>query len=292
MLENPVQTSSPSAQEPSFDVDAAMANIEQHGDASGPASSEPQQQVQPQQQVIEYEYDAAGKKIKEPIDMILKRASQGYHYAQRMAEIKAQEAKYKQYEDQNKTLQQWKEYDDYAKQNPAWAEHVHAMWEKRQEALESAGADNPNSPLHAELQALKAELNPIKEFVGSLRQAEEDKALSSEIESIRKKYADLDFDQADESGKSLEYRVLEHAKENGIKSFKLAFLDLYHDKVLQTREEKAKEAAIKAQQNQRKQGILGQSSQPTKGIRPAGNSKSKSYDDLAREALDELGIAH
>ena len=46
-------------------------------------SESPSSQIPMNSNVQEYEYTASGRTIKEPIEMILKRASQGYDYAQK-----------------------------------------------------------------------------------------------------------------------------------------------------------------------------------------------------------------
>lgn len=256
-----------------FNVDEAIANIESTGSAQGA----PEQPAAPTpQEIDEWEYETAlGKKVKEPREMVLKRAGQGYNYAQLMHNWKLeQEQKAKEWEGKEKSwqeLQRYKEYEDYANQNPAWRDHVQKMWEQKDQ-LQAQGGDNPNNAHFAELQSLKKELAEIKEFTGSLKEEREkaqreteDKTLAEEIDSIRKRYGqDVDFDLADESGKSLEMQVLEHASKMGIKSFKTAFLDFYHDKLIKTREVRAAEQVVKAKQQQVKAGVVGRSPAPQK----------------------------
>lgn len=288
-MTDPVQTSAT----PSFDADAALAQIEQTGEYS-PSSPEstPTEQPAAAPAVQEFEYDWNGKKIKEPLEMVLKRAGMGYDYAQKMAAMKAKESEFAKTQERMKALQRWEEYDNFAKENPAWAQHVEQAWERRQQVLESQGAENPSNPLYGELQQVKQQLAQVSEFIGGVRRSEEDKALTTEIQSIRQKYGDLDFDLADESGKTLEYRILEHAQKNGIRSFKTAFHDFYHDNLIKMREDKAKEQVVKDQQARRKAGIIGVTTESKKGLQPANSVRGKSYDQLAIEALQELGLGH
>lgn len=249
---------------PDFDVDTAMANIEQtgsvegipaeHNEPSTVASTEP---TTPEQQFLEYV--ARGKTIKEPIDMVLKRASMGYDYAQRMNELKTQMSEIEGIRKQNEELSRWREYDEFAKKNPEWAQHVQQTWENRQ----GIGQENPEvSALKTQLSQMQQKFEEVNKFISSQQQAKEDQALTQEIESIRQRYTDIDFQTPDESGKSLEWKVLEHAQQHGIRSFKTAFHDFYHDHLATMRESAAKESAVKQNQMLRKQGIMGVSDKP------------------------------
>lgn len=284
-----------------FNVDTALAAIESTGSYDGPAQ-EQQPDVQaaapvaPTDDLIEY-VTKGGKTVRETLDMLKKRAGMGYSYAQDMEAFNKERTELMSQAEKAKALARWEEYNDFAEKNPQWADHVQKSWENRENFLQQNGAEDPNSPLHAELQAVKAQLGEVSSFLGTLRQereqvqrAAEDKALDSEVKSIRDKYADIDFDLADESGKSLEFRVLEHGAQNGIKSFKTAFHDFYHEHLIKQREDKAKESVIKDLQAKKKAGIIGITDQPTKGLNSAQGARNKSYDQLAMEAMQELGI--
>jgi hypothetical protein len=122
------------------------------------------------------------------------------------------------------------------------------------------------------------------------RQKTEDAALESEVSQLRQQHKDLDWNSADENGHSLEQRVLKHASENGINSFRAAFRDYNHDQLLKLTELRAREAAMLERQKVVKSGLLGQSPTPKKGLQTADNVKGKSYNNLVSEALSELGI--
>ncbi len=94
----------------------------------------------------------------------------------------------------------------------------------------------------------------------------------------------------DETGLTLEMRVLNHAQENGINSFRAAFRDFNHEKLVAIAASKAREDATKKRQMDAKNGLLGVSSTPMKGVQSAQNVKNKSYNDLVNEAKAELGI--
>jgi hypothetical protein len=237
-----------------------------------------------------------GKEITATREEILKWASMGHNAPNLMNEWKAKESAWtKQQQDiQAKEAQlkeiesKWspyKEVDEYASKNPDWWKQVQENYKQHIQSAET----NP------EIAALKQELAEIKRFKDEIinekkseQLSKEDQQLSSEVESIRKQFTNLDFDTPDESGKSLEMKVLEHAVNNDIKSFKVAFRDFYHDHLLSKAREEGKELVSKEVQKQSKLGILNVTSKPTKGIQLAQNVKDKSYNDLEREALEEL----
>jgi hypothetical protein len=241
----------------------------------------------------EYSFKAHGKDVKAPIDKILQWASMGYEYPQKAAELNKQKAEYDKWKEIETKWAPYKEVDEYATKNPDW-------WAQTQEQYQQKIAGAQTNP---EVAQLRQELQELKQFRDELRSKEqnqrieqEDKILSTEIESIRKSFSNIDFDSPDDTGKSLEMKVLEHAETMGLDGskpghFRAAFRDYYHDHLVGKAREEGKELVAKERQKQSKLGVLGETKQPTKGLKPAENVKNKSYDDLLREAKEEFGIA-
>lgn len=248
----------------------------------------------------EFEYTIeGGKKVKEPLEMVLKRAGMGYHYAQQMHAINQEREKYKGYDEKFQTYEQemaklrrWQEYDDFARQNPEWARHVEETWNSRENLQQSNEVQqNP------ELESLKAELAELKQFRESLalekQQAQfaaEDKQFAGEIEETAKKFG-VDLSQADEQGRSLEWRVLEHMSSMGLDGskpghFRAAFKDFYLDNLLDRQKEQVKEQTAKQEVDMRKAGILGVSRTP-QSVK-AFNPKQHSWNELGEMALADL----
>jgi hypothetical protein len=134
------------------------------------------------------------------------------------------------------------------------------------------------------------EIDQLKQFKSSFEADQANKALDAEVQDIRKQYPDQPWDVLDENGQSLEMRVYDHAIKNGIQSFKTAFRDLMHDNLVKYHADKAREAAVKELQAQRKQGLIGVSTAPQVQNPMAAPKKFTSYDDAANAALAELGI--
>lgn len=242
------------------------------------------------QDLMKYEldYQAAGKTVKEPLEMIIKRASQGYDYAQKMGEFNNLQEKIK-------SLEYLKEIDDYYRSNPEWAEHIKSGWEKRSAIQNKV---DPNDPMFnffdSKLRQVTEAFDTINTKLSSLEQEKlqkqmqaEDSALETEIQDIRKEHSYLPWESVDEFGRNLEAKVVAHAKENGIRNFKTAFRDLYHDEIVKRAQDHAKESLADKRYADRKNGFIGESSTPktkfaTKSVR------DKSYDELGKEALKEI----
>lgn len=243
-----------------------------------------------------FKYTAAGKEIEEDRETILKRASMGYHYAQNMQNLKAQREAFEQERQQKEAAireseSRWSEYDNYAKANPEWANFVRQQWENRTSFNGQTGTQGTvqGSP---ELQSKITQLeNQVRGFMESQKREKEDAVLNDQISQTRADYSDIDFNYSDpESGKSLEFQVLEHMQAHGLHNFRAAFRDFYHDKLLARAVTKAKEETGKQLQERQQQGYVTESDTPTQGLQSPAGVKSKSYQDLIAEGMQELGL--
>lgn len=295
---NEEQDSIPMTGGDTTDVDALLSSIEQPNSREIPMKAETTPSPQPQQtqNPSELEFTWKDKQIKVPYadGRVKQWASQGYDYAQRMAEFNQREQQYAQKEQTMKQLEEtYGPVDKYVRENPEWWNHVVQQYQQREQQMQQ----DQNHPLYGELNQLKSKLQPLEEFVQNSVQKEErqqrdkeDASLTADIKSIRDSYKNIDFDSPDEMGKSLEYKVLEHAHQNGIRNFKTAFKDFYHDQLMKNAEERGKEHVQKDIQKKTKLGLLGTSSAPKKELGQVQNVKNKSYNDIEKEILAELGI--
>jgi hypothetical protein len=256
-----------------------------------PMSKEPEAPA-PQDEKIEF--TANGKKIQATRDQLIKWAQQGYDAPQKFQKFNQEKT---QWETQRAQWeQQWGEYrkvDEWAQKNPdKWALVQKSFAQPGTAAPQTANPNDPYAPviqnLTTELQQLKGVALTWQEQMAKQQQEKENQELDQEIQSIRDKYKDLDWSTPDENGKSLEYKVLEHARENGIKKFGTAFKDFYHDELISRAEAQAKQNVSKGIQTKTKMGILGESPTPKKGFAPVKDVKNKSYEDIMDEVRDEL----
>ena len=249
----------------------------------------------------EWGFDHNGRKIvPDSRDKIKTWMSQGFNYSQRMGELnKTHAQRMAELDGKYKPLEPYLEVDSYSKENPEWWAHVQESYAKRSQPRNLDPALEPIiKPLMervekaesfiGEQQKLKAEQDELKR---QETEQKEDQALEGEIESIRKKFPNIDLASMDESGKPLELRVLDHAAKIGTNSFKAAYLDLLEDKLLDIAKANGREQIAKDKVAQAKKGVLGQTSAPTKVLQQATGVRGKSYDALTQEALREYGIS-
>ena len=296
-MENNEQVVESSAPVPSSEeeVDSLLSSINEPAreeltapgaKAKSPLVTEEQQAAKTAQ---EFEIKHQGKVLKAPIDKILKWAEMGYDAPNKIGELNKELQSWQQKEAALKGLdQKYSAVDNYVRENPEWWNHVQAQFEQKQ-------AIANGDPAYQAIDSLKKEINDLKTYKEEAEQRrqeylakEEDKAYMGEIKSLQEAYPQVDFNTPDQSGKNLEYKVLEHAQANGIKNIKTAFRDFYHDEIIKLKQEEAKEKFIYDKQSRSKLGILGISPTPTK--RMSDDVKGKSYNDLEREILSELGI--
>lgn len=257
---------------------------------------------------VDPEFDIVykGESKKLPLSKLRELAQQGYDYSQKMGSFNKERADFdNRLKEFDSRYERFSELDKYVAENPDWWSHVNDSWANRgnpqQEALQSVAPSTQEElttdPKVLEyIEALKNEVDGLKSFKDTVEEervakvrAEEDRKYDTELNEIREAYPGVDFDKLDEQGESLEYKVLKHANENGIQSFRTAFRDFYHDDLMKMSQTKAKEQFARDSQQIKKYG-LSQSTEPTVKPQINGSVKSKSYDDLVREAKEELGI--
>ena len=256
--------------------------------------SQPEQEIAPEEPLQqetepEYEYTALGATRKEPLSLILKRASQGYDYAQKMEQFKQEQAAIEQAKAQAEALnQKYAHIDQYAQENPEWYDHWSQAYEQRQTMGQQEGQPAIDlSPVKQEIDALKNEFSSVKEFITNQQQSQEDGKYWDEVRKVQKEFPDIDLNQSDETGKTLEYKILEHAKTNGIASFRVAFRDFYHDQLKTRMLEQAKQDLIREDKERRKKGIVGVSNTPILNT-DMPDLRNMSENDILQAAIAEI----
>jgi hypothetical protein len=139
---------------------------------------------------------------------VIQRAQKGYDYAQLVEKHKQRETSLTEKE---KSLQgfaeQWQPYIDYANKNPQWADHVRSSWETA--ANPTAQPPNAAAAPSNELQEIKSFIENYKQERVLAQQAQEDSALSAQVEEIRKAHPEIDFGASDPAtGETLEFKIL------------------------------------------------------------------------------------
>lgn len=219
-------------------------------------------------------------------------AQQGYDYAQRIAELKAErEAFERERAELQSNVSRYSEVDRFARENPEWWDHVEQSYAQRDQQGIDPSLQKIIQPLQSEISELKKFYNDVQRARQEEEAARADAALNEEIATVKKAYSDVDFSVVDRSGQSLEDAVIAHANANGIPSFKAAFLDYYHDNLTKLYETRGRQAVEQDLAQRQKTGLLGQTQAPVTSKAQPTSTRGRSYDDLMREAMDELGIA-
>lgn len=281
-----------------IDADALLNEIETGGNREIPMERAPApKEAAPAPAMQDFEFEYKGQKIKAPVtDPKVKTwLQQGYDYSQNTAALKKER---ETWETERKAWDPYKRIDEYAKKNPDWWAQVEQSYQAR---MQGQGG-NTATPVNPDLEALlKEKLQPLEQFKSDFekqqttaREQQEDSALDKEVQSIREQSKDLDWATPDQSGMTLEQRVLKHGMDMGLDGskpghFRAAFRDYNHDHLMNHAKEKGLASQSKELQKRTRLGIIGTSSTPKKGLTPAEGIKNKSYNDLMREGLEELG---
>jgi len=255
---------------------------------------------------VDPEFDIVwkGETKKLPLSKIKDLAQQGYDYSQKMSEFNKSklqaEQKQKEFDER---YGRYNEMDKYVTENPSWWDHVNQQFQQKGQHQQMGVAPTTaqaltNDPETREIiESLKNEVQGLKSFKDTIdqerakdMQQKDDQKYQADLEGLQKMYPTVDFSAPDATGMSLEYNVLKHANDNGIKSFRTAFLDFYHDNLMKMAESKAKETFAKDSQQIKKLGISFNKEPNGKPFQQAKNVRNSSYEDLTREALEELGI--
>lgn len=248
----------------------------------------------------EWEFEWGGKKVvpdsREKAKIWM---GQGYNYSQRMGELNRThssamtelQSKQQQIAALEAKLKPFMDVNSYAEQNPQW-------WQSTVSAYQQAQQQQQLNPgIQQALQPFQEKIQSMEGILGQWQQAQEaeqakhyDTLLDQQMGELRSSNPKMNFDSVDESGKTLEMRILEHAQKEGIPTYKTAFRDYLHEQLIEQAKADAKEAVAKGAQANAKKGILSTTQSPTKGAQQVTNVKGKSYGDLAREGLAEFGI--
>lgn len=260
------------------DAEALLNDIESSDREKAQAATTPTVQ-----EVREYALNIGGKEIKAKEDQVLKWATMGYSAPNEIGKLRKELDGWKTKEQWTKEAEaRYKAVDDYARANPQWFQFIQNQFQQAQTQAQQA------NPLLNDLNSLKEEVKSLSQYKEAIVTQQEDRALTAEIETVKKKYPKVDLHTPDEAGQTLEYKILDHAQKNGIKNFTTAFKDYMHDELLKQAGDEAKEKLVKDRQAKTKLGILGVSETPTtkKGL----YDKGKSYAQLTNDIIKEYNL--
>lgn len=278
-------------------IDKLVDSSEKSSNRDVPMTAKEAEPKEPQvKEETIYEFNHNGKPIKATRDELVKWAQQGYDYPQKMQLLNQTKAQMeKHFQEWESKWTPYKQIDEWAAKNPDQWKALEQSWRSGQ-YNPAATQSNQNDPYAPKFQSLEQKLAQIEQFTQTQMAKEQtenqkrlDEKLDQDVKSIREQYKDLDWSNLDETGKTLEQKVLEHASQNGIANFKTAFRDFYHDQLIERAGAQAKLNISKGIQSQTKLGVLGTSPTSQKrGLTETKDPRKQSYEELAKEGLAEL----
>jgi hypothetical protein len=238
-----------------------------------------------------------------PLSKVINYAQQGYDYSQnmhqlntRIREIDQKEATLAEKESGlSERMDYIKQVDDYAVQNPQWWDHVSQAFSNAtgiqepgvQQAMNLQQEQNPLvRDLTTQLTGLQAQVKELLDSNNTKVQQEQDSKFEKQVTELKGKYDQFDWETPDDNGHYLEDRILQHGVDNKIASFQASLRDYLHDQILEKAQERAKMKVGASIKNGTKNGTT--SKQPTTSPIFQRADTSKSYENLAAEALAEL----
>jgi len=230
-------------------------------------------------------------------DKVTEYAQKGFDYELKMHRLKTERQEFDEkmtdleskQSDFSKKREYWENIDKYMEENPDFAETVRNAWDQKR------GQNTDN--MSPEYQALQSTIDSLRDRLDAQDKDKQDISEKVAQESFVKSTAeykdknnDFDWETKDEFGDSLQDRIEKHAVDSGIKNFKVAANSYLFDQHLKRTELKAKEQVAKDLQQQKKNGLGPITDRSIRETKEATNISSMSYEDLAGEALREIGI--
>lgn len=280
-------------------VDALLSG--QEAAAETPAQPQTAEQAQPEKDTEpEYEINFKGQLERLPLSKLIEFAQQGRNYSQQKNQLNLERNKWtselgqrdqaiNQYKKDLERLQQYQEIEAYQKKDPNWWAHVVENYQKARQGLDQ-GANGVNPELVKRLDSVESVISQINEEKKLQQQTAQDQQLETSVQEYRTKYPDLDWHSKDQTGFTLEQRIMQHALDNGISRFRAAANDFLADDLNKRAAMKARDDVAKKTQENFKKGIGQQSRVPQLRKPDAKEVSDKSYDQLIAEALQEYGI--
>jgi len=233
-----------------------------------------------------------GKEVERPRSEMIKLAQMGYDYNQKMSQLNQDratvESQKTKWADTEKRLSEYKKLEDYIAKDPEWWKHVRENYSKRMQETGQAPTDPIVKKLSEELESMKGWVSSQQERDKQALLLKEDTDLDMEIREFRDGHPEFDWSTLDENGHDLERRIGKFALDRNIKNFNDAAKVFMFDEIVKRHEVKAKETLGKEIQKVTKLGLGEVRTTPKQKIATAQNIRSKSYDELAAEGIQEV----
>jgi hypothetical protein len=232
-----------------------------------------------------------GKELSMDDDKYRMYAQQGYDYNTKMHQARVDRKLFDQERDTFQTkMGNLQAIDDYAKANPAFEQLINREWAKVQAEGYQPDAQSDVQLLQSQVRTLMDQVTGQNQVNENRRVAELEAGPETSITDYKSEHSQMDWATKDAEGNSLEDRITHAMLDNGVKNFNI-MADSFLMKEIQSRGAIAsKEAAAKNIQKANKLGLGKVTQDPTAGVKSSEDIGNKTYDQLLKEGLLELGI--
>jgi hypothetical protein len=282
-------------------------NLEQESQQQTPSQEGVQESVQEGQQQQQSDVQATqpiwngkeyalkyrgGEVVPESREKLINWAQLGYSYDQRAASLKAKEQEISQLQQRYAELERLSQNFET---NPQFKQSVLDLYYKSmgnqvQGQVVQQGQGQAGDNLSAFQPYLK-KIDDLQSRFESYENHQADVRLNEEIESLKSKYKDIDWNTPDVNGRTLLDDVKKESHRMDGIPLEAAFRNLYWDQM----QAKIKADTLKAQADEaiakKKKGVVASAEGSTGGQVPVQNNNSRGrnpYDNIARQTIAEL----
>lgn len=225
-------------------------------------------------------------------------AQKGRDYETKMSEHKksledftAKTDKFQKWEDRYAKME---EIDQYYKDNPEKLQHLLDNYESVKNAPIDGSSDT-EAALYNKIGALE---KTVQDIQGGYQAYKDEKDASEEvriqteivrdINKMKQEHSYLDWETKDENNLKLEDFVIKHALDNKIDNVEVATIQFCKDKIFSHLKDIGRKEAVEGIKEGSKVGVAPVKTTPKQAMKLPVTDTSKSFEDLAKEAIAEL----
>ena len=219
-------------------------------------------------------------------------AQKGYDYDKKMHDLRVERKLFAK--EREKLEQRYKELEqinDYAEANPQFQQLIQQEWARIQSGEQrQLEPQDEVQVLRHQLNQIQAQLREQRESTESRRVADMEARQEGAIGRFKEEHSFLDWETKDEQGFTLEDRVGNAMLESGVRDFDVMAKAMLLDKIIAHKTMAGKEQAAKKIQEGHRLGLGKVTKESQRQVKPAEDTRNKSYEDLANEALAEFAV--
>jgi hypothetical protein len=269
--------------------EAATEGIVNDAQAEAP-SEETSSNVTPEEgsRVLKYK----GEEISLDDDRYKNYAQKGYDYEQKMHQMRVDQKLFEQErESWTKKNSEIEQINEYAKANPQFEQLIQQEWAKVQNG--QAREMDPQTEIQvmqSQLRTLMEQNKSITEAAETRRIAEMEATQEGAIAKFKEEHAYLDWSTKDDQGLTLEDHVGQKMQDKRVADFEVMARAMLMDKIIAHKAMEGKESVAKGIQKAKQLGLGKITEKSQLGVKKADDVSNKTMDQLAAEAIAELGL--